>query len=65
MRDKTDLAVDGVPVFGVIGPIRDKYTFRQKLDLLRAFVANHRQRRAAKRRALLLRDEANRVGSAP
>jgi uncharacterized protein involved in exopolysaccharide biosynthesis len=65
VRDKTDLAVDGVPVFGVIGPIRDKYTFRQKLDLLRAFVANHRQRRAAKRRALLLRDEANRVGSAP
>ncbi|MBN8474877.1 chain length determinant protein EpsF [Sulfuritalea sp.] len=65
VRDKTDLAVDGVPVFGVIGPIRDKYTFRQRLDLLRAFVANHRQRRAAKRRALLLRDEANRVGSAP
>jgi hypothetical protein len=64
VRDKADLAVDGVPVFGVIGPLRDKYTFRQRVDLLRAFVANHRHRRAAKKRALLLRDEANRVGSA-
>ena len=28
VRDKSDLAVAGFPLFGVVGPIRDKYTFR-------------------------------------
>jgi uncharacterized protein involved in exopolysaccharide biosynthesis len=65
VRDKADLALEGIPVFGVVGPVRDKYTFRQRLKLFRAFVASHRQRRAAKRRAMLLRDQVKQAGSAP
>jgi succinoglycan biosynthesis transport protein ExoP len=50
VRDRADLAVDGVPVFGVVGPLRDKYTIRQRIEIVRAFIASRRQRRAAKLR---------------
>lgn len=53
VRDVADLAIEGVPVFGVVGALRDKYTIRQRLEIFRAFVASHRQRAAAKRKALL------------
>jgi chain length determinant protein EpsF len=52
IRGISDMIVDGVPVFGVIGPLRDKYTFRQRFEIFRRFVATHRQRRMAKRNAL-------------
>jgi hypothetical protein len=51
VRGVSDLVVDGVPVLGVVGPLRDKYTIRQRIEIFRAFVAGHRQRRAAKRSA--------------
>jgi chain length determinant protein EpsF len=50
VRDLADLAIEGVPVLGVVGPLRDKYTIRQRLDIFRKFIAGHRQRRAAKRK---------------
>lgn len=50
VRDKADLVVDGVPVFGLVGPLRDKYTIRQRIEIVRAFIANRRQRRVAKQR---------------
>jgi uncharacterized protein involved in exopolysaccharide biosynthesis len=52
VRGVADLVVDGVPVFGVVGPLRDKYTIRQRFEIFRRFVASHRQRRMAKRNAL-------------
>jgi chain length determinant protein EpsF len=51
VRDVADMTIEGVPVFGIVGPLRDKYTIRQRFEILRTFVAGHRQRRAAKRKA--------------
>jgi succinoglycan biosynthesis transport protein ExoP len=53
VRNIADLAIEGVPMLGVVGPLRDNYTIRQRLQLFRTFVAGHRQRRAAKRKAAL------------
>lgn len=51
VRDVADLTIEGVPVLGVVGALRDKYTIRQRLEIFRRFVASHRQRSAAKRKA--------------
>lgn len=64
VRDVADLAVEGVPVFGVVGALRDKYTIRQRLEIVRAFVASHRQRAAAKRKALLAAASPTSTGDA-
>lgn len=64
VRDVADLAVEGVPVFGVIGPLRDKYTIRQRIELLRAFIANRRQRRAAMKRLQQARALSRSMGEA-
>jgi uncharacterized protein involved in exopolysaccharide biosynthesis len=52
VRDSADLAVEGVPVLGVIGALKEKYTMRQRLNLVRAFVKSHRHRRLAKLNAM-------------
>lgn len=63
VRDVADLAIEGVPVFGTVGPQREKYTIRQRLQLFRTFVAGHRQRRAAKRNALLAAKSPSHTGA--
>jgi chain length determinant protein EpsF len=52
VRNIADMVIEGVPVFGIVGPLRDKYTIRQRLEIFRKFIAGHRQRRAAKRKAM-------------
>jgi chain length determinant protein EpsF len=64
VRDVADLVIEGVPVFGVVGALRDKYTIRQRLEIVRAFVASHRQRAAAKRKALLAAASPTSTGDA-
>lgn len=49
VRSVADLAVEDVPVFGVISGSTGKYTLRQRLKIIRAFVSTHGERRAAKR----------------
>jgi succinoglycan biosynthesis transport protein ExoP len=64
VRDVADLTIEGVPMFGVVGPMRDKYTIRQRLEIVRAFIRGHRQRSAAKRKALLAAAAAKSAGGA-
>jgi uncharacterized protein involved in exopolysaccharide biosynthesis len=52
VRNIADMVIEGVPVFATVGPLRDKYTIRQRLEIFRKFIAGHRQRRAAKRKAM-------------
>jgi succinoglycan biosynthesis transport protein ExoP len=63
VRDVADLTIEGVPMFGVVGPLRDKYTIRQRLEIVRAFIRGHRQRSAAKRKALLAAAAAKSAGA--
>jgi chain length determinant protein EpsF len=64
VRNIADLAIEGVPMLGVVGPLRDNYTIRQRLQLFRTFVAGHRQRRAAKRKAALAAASPSPTGAA-
>jgi chain length determinant protein EpsF len=51
VRDVTDLVIEGVPTLGIVGPLRARYTIRQRLEIVRTFIRGHRQRSAAKRKA--------------
>jgi chain length determinant protein EpsF len=64
VRNIADLAIEGVPMLGVVGPLRSNYTIRQRLQLFRTFVAGHRQRRAAKRKAALAAASSSPTGAA-